>query len=267
VELLLSAGKILLGVAIGLCLVVYLLQDRLIFHPQPLSDAARAAVGARYPTVREIFIQNGTQKIHAWHVDAGSSAPLVLYFGGNAEDVSAMAGEVLEHAPGVSWLLVSYRGYGGSGGSPSAAALTSDALAWHDHAVKAWKPRRLLAFGRSLGSGPAVQLAGARALAGVVLVTPFDSLNAVAKRYYGYLPVDLLLKHRFESIDLAPKIEAPLLCLAAERDEVIPPDHARRLFDAWAGSKQWVLLPGANHNTTDNLPAFWQSIRPFLQKS
>ena len=266
-ELLLSAGKILFGAAIGLSLIVYLLQDRLIFHPVPLSDAERSAVGKRYPAVREIYLQNENQKIHAWHLDAGRDAPLVLYFGGNAEDVSGMIAEALEHAPGASWLLVSYRGYGGSEGSPSAAAITRDALAWHDHAVKEWKPKRVFAFGRSLGSGAAAQVAGARPLAGVVLVTPFDSLNAVAKRYYGYLPVDLLLKHRFDSIELAPKITTPLLCLAAERDDVIPSAHARRLYEAWAGPKQWVLLPGANHNTTDGLPAFWQSIGPFLQKS
>ncbi|HEX2651138.1 MAG TPA: hypothetical protein VHN19_14500 [Burkholderiales bacterium] len=253
--------------AIGLPLVVYLLQDRLIFHPLSLSDAERSAVGKRHPAVREVFLRNDSQKIHAWHVDAGRDAPLVLYFGGNAEDVSGMIAEVLEHAPGASWLLVSYRGYGGSEGAPSAAAITRDALAWHDHAVKEWKPKRVFAFGRSLGSGPAVQLAGARSLAGVVLVAPFDSLHAVAKRYYWYLPVDLLLKHRFDSIELAPGITAPLLCLAVERDEVIPPEHARRLYDAWAGPKQWVLLPGASHGTTDSQPAFWQSIGPFLQKS
>jgi pimeloyl-ACP methyl ester carboxylesterase len=197
-------------------------------------------------------------------VKAAPGAPLVLYFGGNAEDVSWMIGDALQKAPGVSWLLVSYRGYGGSDGSPSAGAITADALKWHDHAAKEFKPRQIFAFGRSLGSGAAVQLAAARPLAGVVLVTPFDSLAAVAKRYYWYLPVDLLLRHRFDSVDLAPKISAPLLCLAAERDEVIPPEHARRLYEAWAGPKQWAALPGAGHNSTDGIPAFWQGIKAFL---
>ena len=197
---------------------------------------------------------------------AAPGAPLVLYFGGNAEDVSWMIGDALERAPGVGWLLVNYRGYGGSEGSPSAATITADALRWYDHAVRELKPIKTFAFGRSLGSAAAVQLAAARPLAGVVLVTPFDSLAAVAKRYYWYLPVDLLLRHRLDSILLAPKITAPLLCLAAERDEVIPPEHARRLYEAWAGPKQWVALSGAGHNSTDGVPAFWQSIRAFLQK-
>jgi pimeloyl-ACP methyl ester carboxylesterase len=266
VELLLSAGKILLGVTLGLPLVVYLLQDRLLFHPYPLHETQRAEVRKRFPAVEEVFLQSENHRIHAWHVKAGPGAPLILYFGGNAEDVSWMIDDARSQAPGMSWLLVSYRGYGGSEGSPSAASIAADALRWHDHAVKEFKPRQVFAFGRSLGSGAAVQLAAERPLSGVVLVTPFDSLAAVAKRYYWYLPVDLLLKHRFDSIQLAPKIMAPLLCIAAEQDEVIPPQHARHLYEAWAGPKQWVLLPGAGHNSTDGVPAFWHALTAFLRQ-
>jgi len=109
-----------------------------------------------------------------------------------------------------------------------------------------------------------VQLAAARPLSGVVLVTPFDSLASLAKRHFWYLPVDLLLRHRFPSAELAPRVSAPLLCIAAGHDEVIPPEHARRLFDAWGGPKKWVLLAEAGHNSTDGVPAFWQSITAFL---
>jgi hypothetical protein len=110
-----------------------------------------------------------------------------------------------------------------------------------------------------------VALAAARPLAGLVLVTPFDSLAAVAKRYYWYLPVDWMLKHRFDSIALAPRLKTPLLCLIAERDEVIPAVHGERLYDAWGGAKRKVLLD-ANHNSMDGAPQFWPSIREFLEK-
>jgi len=263
-ELLLSVAKVVLGVVVSLPLVVYFLQDRLLFHPYPLHETQRAEIRKRFPAVEEVFLEAENQRIHAWHVKAAPGAPLILYFGGNAEDVSGMIEDALGQAPGISWLLVSYRGYGGSEGSPSAASLTADALRWHDHAVREFKPRQVFAFGRSLGSGAAVQLAAERPLSGVVLVTPFDSLASVAKRYYWYLPVDLLLKHRFDSVQLAPKIMSPLLCIAAEQDEVIPPEHARRLYEAWAGPKQWVGLPGAGHNSTDTAPAFWRGIRQFL---
>jgi hypothetical protein len=97
-----------------------------------------------------------------------------------------------------------------------------------------------------------------------VLVTPFDSLAAVAKRYYWFLPVDWMLKHRFDSIALAPQLKTPLLCLIAERDEVIPAVHGERLCDAWGGPKRKTVLAAAGHNTTDAHPMFWRSIREFL---
>ena len=265
-----SLAKIASAVAIGLPLVVYLAQDALIFYRQPLPEARRAEVARRYPAVQEVFLQarDGT-RLHAWHAKAPGTgpedAPLVLYFGGNAEEVSWML-ESLGEAPGVSWLLVDYRGYGLSGGSPGEAAMVSDAIEWLDHAIRipGVNPARVFAFGRSLGSGVAVALAAERPLAGLILATPFDSLAAVAKRYYWYLPVDLLLKHRFDSVARAPLLKQPLLCLIAERDEVIPPVHGERLFDAWGGAKRKVVLQDAGHNSTDAHPMFWPAIRGFL---
>ena len=192
----------------------------------------------------------------------------MLYFGGNAEEVSWMIEAAQANAPGVSWLLMDYRGYGQSAGAPSEKALVEDALALYDHAAKlpGTDPKRIFAFGRSLGSGVAVALAAERPLAGVVLATPFDSLAAVAKRYYWYLPVDWMLKHRFDSAARAPRLKAPLLCLIAERDEVIPAAHAERLFEAWGGAKRKVVLAEAGHNTTDAHPMFWPAIRAFLEQ-
>ena len=257
--------KVSIAVAIGLPLIVYLAQDTLIFHPQPISEARRAEIAQRDPRVKSVFLPtaDGTQ-LHAWYVK--SKGPLILYFGGNAEEVSWMIDAVLAQAPGSSWLLMDYRGYGQSAGSPSEKALVADALALYDHAAQlpGVDPSRIYAFGRSLGGGVAVALAAERPLAGLVLVTPFDSLAAVAKRYYWFVPVDWMLKHRFDSIALAPQLQTPLLCLIAERDEVIPAAHGERLCDAWGGPKRKVLLPGANHNSTDSAPQFWPSIREFF---
>ena len=262
--LLVALGKIALAVGIGLPLVVYLAQDALIFYRQPLPEARRADIARRFPAVREFFIHatDGTS-LQAWH--AGTGGPLVMYFGGNAEETSWMLEEAVS-APGVSWLIVNYRGYGLSEGSPGEAALVADALQWFDHAstLSGVDPKRIYAFGRSLGSGVVVALAAQRPVAGLILVTPYDSLAAVAKRYYWYLPVDLLLKHRFDSIALAPALKQPLLCLIAGHDEVIPPPHAERLYDAWGGAKQKIVLQDAGHNSTDAHPLFWPAIREFL---
>lgn len=256
-----------LAIVIGLPLLVYLAQDSLIFYRQPVAEARRAQIARTQPAVADVWLAaaDGT-RVHAWHVKSGPV--LVLYFGGNAEEVSWMLEEAQAGAPGVSWLLMDYRGYGQSAGSPSEAALVADALALYDHALAlpGTDAKRIYAFGRSLGSGVAVALAAERPLAGVILATPFDSLAAVAKRYYWYLPVDWMLKHRFDSIERAPRLATPLLCLVAEHDEVIPPEHGERLFAAWGGPKHKALLTGANHNGTDAHPLFWPSIRAFLER-
>ena len=242
---------------------MFLLQDRLIFYPQRLDDARRAEIAAGFPAAKEVFIDaaDGT-RLHAWYLKSGPD--LVLYFGGNAEEVSWMLDAAAAETPGTSWLLTDYRGYGASRGSPSERNLVSDALLWHRYAIHELRAKQVFAFGRSLGSGVAVALAARRPLAGVILVAPFDSLTAVAQHYYPYLPVKWMLRHRFDSIALAPRLQARMLCLIAERDEVIPPVHAERLCDAWGGAKRKLVLAGAQHNDTDSSPAFWQAIRSFL---
>jgi len=251
-------------VAIAVPLAVYFLQDSLIFYRQPLAASQREAL-ARRADVAEVWLTaaDGT-RVHAWHLKAGPT--LVLYFGGNAEEVSWMLDAARAQAPGVSWLLLDYRGYGLSEGSPSQKALIADALALYDRAAKlpAVDSGRLYAFGRSLGSGVAVALAAQRPLRGLILSTPYDSLRDVAARYYSFLPVRWLLKHPFDSVALAPRLDTPLLCLIAGRDEVIPPAHAERLYEAWRGPKRRVFLASASHNTTDEAAEFWPSIRAFL---
>ena len=261
-----SAIAILLVVVIAFPLYMYFMQDQLLFLPQPLTEARRAQIGKQFAGVQEMFLEADGHKLQAWHVKGAPGKPLVIYFGGNAEDVSWMIEDARTRAPGVGWLLVNYRGYGGSEGAPSEAAITADALRWYDHAVKELGATRVIVFGRSLGSGAAVFLASERNVSAVVLVSPFDSLVEVAKHHYPYLPVRLMLRHPFESVERAPRLAMPLLCLAAERDSVIPAAHARRLYEAWGGPKQWILLDGAGHNSTDGAAAFWPSIAAFLEQ-
>ena len=195
---------IALAVAVGFPLLMYFAQDSLIFHPQPVGESRRAALAA--PGVAEsIFIEGRDARVHAWYV---KGEPLIMYFGGNAEEVSWMLQEATERTPGIGWLLVDYRGYGSSGGSPSEAALVADAIGWYDKMKSEHKT--IYAFGRSLGSGVAVQLAAERPLAGLILVAPFDSLVEVGKRHYPFLPVSLLLKHRFRRACARYALAAPL---------------------------------------------------------
>ena len=253
----------------ALCALLYLLQERLIFLPRQLPEGVRNAV-AELPGVVEIEARaaDGT-RLHGWlrHTAAEDAARpgLVIYFGGNAEEVSWQVHGAEDLAP---WSLAAfnYRGYGLSEGRPGEAALVADALAVFDRlAARAdVDPERIVVFGRSLGSGVAVPLAAARPVRGVVLVSPFDSLARVGWRHYPFVPVSWLLRHPFDSLAHAPSLEAPLLVLAGERDRIIPATHSRRLFDAWRGPKRWVPLPEADHNGIHLHPGYRPAIRDFL---
>jgi pimeloyl-ACP methyl ester carboxylesterase len=120
-------------------------------------------------------------------------------------------------------------------------------------------------FGRSLGTAMAVHVAGARPVAGAILASPFDSLAAVGRLHYPWLPVSLLLRHRFDSALLAAHIRIPLLVIVGDRDAIVPPSRSRALFDAWTGPKTWQVVAGANHDDLGASDLFWDRVVDFLR--
>ncbi|HVQ77214.1 MAG TPA: alpha/beta fold hydrolase [Candidatus Binatia bacterium] len=258
-------GAALLGaLALGsVPAAMFLLQDHLIFFPQPLVGPGPAP----RPGLEEVEIAGADDtRLRGWlALPRQRPAPLVLYFGGNAEEVSWL----VEMAPRLGdwgFLLVNFRGYGRSEGQPGERALFADALRLHDWASA--RPdvdaARIAVMGRSLGSGVAVHLAAERPIAGVVLVTPFDSLTAVAQHHYPWLPVRWMLRHPFDSLSRAPRLQAPLLCLAAGSDRIIPSSHSARLYAAWGGPKRWIEFPAADHDSVATEPGYWPAIAEFL---
>jgi len=261
--------KIGAAVAVGLPVFLYFFQEKMLFYPTPpVSSVPRPASGE----VEEVLLvaPDGVQ-LSGWYVSSGvdhgsGGAPLLIYFGGNAEEVSWLVG-IADRFAGHSLLLLNYRGYGGSGGRPGESALFADALLGYDYARQRGDvdASRILVMGRSLGSGVAVHLAAQRQLAGVILVSPYDSVRALAQSIYPWLPVGLLLKHPFDSLARAGAVSAPLLCLVAGNDAVIPPSHSRRLFEAWGGSdKRWIEVRDAGHDDVSGEPRYWEEIASFL---
>jgi pimeloyl-ACP methyl ester carboxylesterase len=258
-----SILKILLGVVIAVPLFMWVFQERMLFFTRPLDSRPTAR-----PNVEEVgIVASDGVKLRGWLVKGdGAPAPLVIYFGGNAEEVSWLA-DLADHFAGWSLLLVNFRGYGESEGKPGEKELLEDGLVIYDYAKG--RPevdsKRIVAMGRSLGSGVAVHLAAHRVLRGVILVSPYDSILEVAKRHYPFLPVSLMLRHRFESLALASRIEAPMLCLVAAEDRVIPAVKSRALFEAWRGTKTWHEVPRSDHNSISGEPGYWRSISDFLK--
>lgn len=240
---------------LGLVAWVYVTQRAQIYYPVP--EAPRAGAGA-------LWVDSDGERIKVWHVRREGPQALI-YFGGNAEDVAGNIETFAVAFPERSLYLVNYRGYGGSSGRPTEVGLRADALAIFDH-VRESHPD-VAVVGRSLGSGVAVALASERPVERLVLVTAYDSLVNVAREYFGWLPVGLLLKDRYESTEFAPRVEAPVLIVIAAEDEIIPRARTEALAAAFApGQAQIEVVPGTGHNTLDYSPSYLDAIGRFLQR-
>ena len=250
------------AILLGVPAAAWFAQERLIFFPQPVASTSYIPAEAK---PLEIVATDGT-RLRGWMRGASAMpAPVVLYFGGNAEEVS---GTLVDSRWPRDWTIVAinYRGYGTSEGAPGESELVADARVIYDAIVAQPEvdARRIVALGRSLGTGVAVKLGAARPLAGLILVSPFDSLVALGRTHYPWLPVSALLRHRFDSDADARRIRAPLLAIVADRDSIIPHERSQALHDAWAGPKSWLVVRATDHNTLSVPDAFWAGVAGFL---
>jgi hypothetical protein len=239
---------------LALCVLLFLGQRSQIYFPVPESDRADAAA-TRLP------VDGAVLKV--WSVARPGPRALV-YFGGNAEDVAQNIPGFAAAFPGHSLYLVNYRGYGGSSGSPSEAALLADAEALFDRL----RPRHaeISVIGRSLGSGVAAHLASVREVHRLVLVTPFDSLARVAAAHFRWLPVRWLMRDRYDSASRAPAIRAPVLAIVAGADEIVPHERSAALVAAFPPAQVEVLrLEGLSHNDVSSSPRYLASMAEFLR--
>ena len=267
-----SILRIFLGVLAGLILItvfLYFYQDKMIFYPQPVSETRLSEIRKFHKNAEEVSITapDGTI-LRGWLVKSSSSpSPLIIYFGGNAEEVSSMIGETYR-LKDWSLALMNYRGYGQSGGKPGEKKLFSDSITIYDHfALKdGINPEKIVIWGRSLGTGVALQLASEKKTRGLILTSPYDSLLNVAKRIYPFLPVSLIMKHRFDSMKIAGKLSVPALMLVAEKDTTVYPSHSRILFEKWNGKKNLFIIPGEDHNSISGNELYWKHIAEFLDR-
>ena len=246
------AGRVLVAVYAGLCVVLFAVQRSLIFHPVPASGEV--------PTT-SLAVPGAVLRV-ATHRREGPRA--ILYCGGNAEDVSWAVREFAEAFPDRAIYAMHYRGYGGSTGRPSEHAIHADAAAvFNDvHARHA----EVDVIGRSLGSAVATRLAATKPVRRVVLVTPFDSILALAGRFFPFLPVRLLLADRFESVRDAPQVTVPTLVITAGADEIVPTGHTSRLVAAFRpGIVTERDFPGTGHNGVSASPSYLEAIAAFLR--
>jgi fermentation-respiration switch protein FrsA (DUF1100 family) len=239
------------------CVVIvllYTLQSRLIFYPGVLAPDFRFKLGA---TGEELFVNTADgERINALFY-RNDSPDVILYFHGNAGDLSGWQ-YVSEDfvALDVNFLIIDYRGYGKSTGKLSEEGLYQDGEAAYNLLLKkGFKPENILIYGRSIGSGIAVDLAAKRSCKGLILEAPFSSLAALANEKFPLFFPSLYLEYRFNNLEKISRVTCPVIFLHGSDDTLIPSHHSAKLFERFSGRKRRIVVPGGSHN---DLHAFTQ---------
>ncbi|MEZ2297950.1 alpha/beta hydrolase [Variovorax sp. RCC_210] len=192
---------------------------------------------------------------------------LFIYFAGRGEDVRATA-QMLHWLPeGFGFAALNYRGVADSQGRPSEIASVEDAAQFANHLRRALPHARLHVVGRSLGTGVAIQLVARQEFASLQLVTPYDSMLQVAKRRFPLVPLSLLLRHQFNSLEHSREVAAKTQVLLAERDDVVLPERSARLIEAWPTPISVQTVPGSDHHSIMGLEATWLYLIDFALTS
>lgn len=247
--------QLIMKLAIGLFAVyaviavaAFVLQRRLMYFPDPerVSPKSFNLAGV---TERVIDAPDGARLI-SWYAPAAPGQPTILYFHGNGGSLASRSERVRRYVSrGYGVLMLSYRGYSGSTGSPSESANVADAKLAYDALIKdGVEPDDIIVYGESLGSGVAVQVAADREVGGLALDAPYTTIVDVAVLAYPYLPVRPFVFDRYETVKYLPRVKAPLLVLHGEADQVIPVEMGKAVYAAANAPKEIATFPRAGHS-------------------
>ena len=247
--------------------VVAATQSKLIFNPIRIKEVERPRSGGHRTRPVVLRSADGT-RLSGWLMSpqAPGPHPAAVYFGGRSEEVSWVVRDAARMFTNMEVLAMNYRGYGDSAGFPGERQMVADACLLFDWMAEHQQvdASRIALVGRSLGSGIAIQAAVQRPAAALVLLTPYDSLLAIAKRRFRSVPVGWLMRHRFESVKYAQQLLTPTLVLRAASDDIVPAAHTDLLVAGFRNKPHDETVPGSDHCSIPYLEATQQRIAQFL---
>ena len=242
------------GIYLACCALLWALQERMIFHPQPLPYPPS------HPAADSVEIENAGETLRGWIVNEPGSGPLVVYFGGNAEEVS---GNIPRWAGfPATVVLVNYRGFGQSTGTPSERGLVDDAKAIVRWARERYPARPLVLFGMSLGSGVAALAAADTSPDALIIISPYRSVEHIARSRFPIFPIRWLLRHPFDAESVAASMPRTL-AFASPTDLVIPFAESAAMVEALGERAEFHTYDLA-HNAFLEHAALWDEVRDFL---
>lgn len=252
---------------LSICTLLYINQDDLLFHPKPLSKKDVNEVLKNNPdfdTLSFVMSDNVKISLYVSKDTSNKKMPLVIYFGGNAEEVSHLM-EKKTYFKNLKIVLVNYRSFGLSQGKISEKNMFSDALEIYDKLKKREDvdSADINVIGRSIRTGVATYLSSQRNTKSTVLITPYESMIDVAQEKYPFVPIAWLIKHPFNSKQYAVSVNSNMLAIISKNDVVIPKQHAYNLIKAWKGkvvSKEYE----EDHSSIMQNDESWNLISEFI---
>lgn len=253
---------LILAVAyVAVVTVMYATQTQLLF-PTWLAPASEPLLPAS-ATRLEVETPDG-ERLRGLHVpparDRLGERWVLLGFGGNAWNADSLAVYLHGLFPDAEVVAFHYRGYRPSTGRPSAAALLADAPVVYDHVLETVGAGRVVAVGISIGTGIAAHLATRRPLAGLILVSPFDTLEALAREHYPWAPVGWLLRHHMSTVESLRGLAIPTALITAGRDTIVPPRRTEAVRQAIATLVFDRTIAQADHNDLFHRPDFREAM-------
>ncbi|RSZ59883.1 alpha/beta hydrolase fold domain-containing protein [Massilia atriviolacea] len=252
---------------VGVTAAIAANQRRLVFNPTIKREVDNPRSSGHRTRAIVLRARDGT-KLSGWLMtpQVPGPHPAVVYFGGRSEEVSWVVRDAGKLFPGMAVLAVNYRGYGNSHGEPAEEHMVEDGRLLFDWLAERGHvdPQRVAVVGRSLGSGVAVQVALERPVHSLVLITPYDSILAIAKRKFRAVPVEYVLRHRFESVKYASALTAPTYVLRAAFDDIVPHSHTDLLVAQLGKLHLDETVPDSDHMNIPYLEATQERIATFL---
>ncbi len=229
--------------------LLYIFQARFIYYPQKSISYTPADIQLSYEDV--VINTRDDINIHGWFIKHPAQIATLLFLHGNAGNISHRLDSLqIFHDLGLSVLIIDYRGYGRSTGTTTERGTYLDAdAAWNYLTIeKNIDPIHIIVFGRSLGGAVATELAMQRPAAALILESTFTSTSDMAKQFYPYLPVKLLTRIKYPSIEKINKISCPLLVIHSQNDEIVPYQLGRELFEKAKHPKYFLDISGGHND-------------------
>lgn len=239
---------------IGIAGALYLLQRQMVYHPTNAITATPSSLGYEFEDVE--LVTEDEVRLHGWFVPRNSADLTVLYFHGNAGNISGRLETIqLLHELGLNVFIIDYRGYGKSDGTPSEQGTYKDArAAWkYLQSTRAISDSSIVIMGRSLGGSVAAWLAARKSPAATVIESTFTSAVDLGAELYPWLPVRWMIKFEYNTLQNIREINSPLFMAHSRNDQVVPFHHGETLFEAAPEPKRFIELEGSHGS------GFWET--------